>query len=329
MLRQWLEMVVGEPIQHLQPMVGDASTRRYFRVQTASGTFVAMDASELVDSCAPYVAIANALRLLGLQAPAIIAADMQQGWLLVTDFGDQTYLRALTAANADTLYQRALAALSILQNCRDVPDRTIPPFTKEFMHQEWAWHQEWFLGILLGLDLGKQADAINHCYELIVESAVSQPQVFMHRDYHAGNLMLLSDDIGILDFQDAFIGPVTYDLASLLRDCYIDWPPEKVATWATDYLQLLQAQQLLLEVTPQQFLRWFDLMSMQRHLKALFTFARKHLRDKNSSYLKHIPRTLNYLIQTSRQYPEFAPLHTFLTTSVQPAFNRVMATCVQ
>lgn len=329
MFRQWLETALAEPILTVQPMAGDASVRRYSRVTTASGTYIALDASELIDSCAPFVAIAKALHVLGLQAPAILAADMQQGWLLLSDFGDQTYLRALTKDNVDVLYQRALKALSILQTCREVPERTIPPFTKELMRQEWAWHQEWFLNVLLGLELGKNAEALNHCYELMVEAAASQPQVFMHRDYHSANLMVLDNDIGILDFQDAFIGPVTYDLASLLRDCYIDWPPEKVKTWVNDYLRMLQAQQLLTDVTPQQFLYWFDLMSMQRHLKALFTFARKHLRDQDSSYLKHVPRTLNYLIQTSKQYPEFAPLHAFLTASVKPAFEKVMTTCAQ
>lgn len=329
-LIHWLEGVLGQPIVNFQSMVGDASVRRYFRVKTDSGSFVVMDASELVDCCAPFVAISDTLRLLGLNAPAILAADLPKGFILVTDFGDQTYLRSLTPANADALYQNALRSLSILQTCREVPGLVVPPFSKEFMWQEWEWHQEWFLHVLLGLQLDDQLDAIKNCYQLIVDSAANQPQVFMHRDYHSANLMLTQEnDVGILDFQDAFMGPVTYDLASLLRDCYIDWPQEKVQAWVNFYLQLLQSQGLLQGVTQQEFMRWFDWMSIQRHLKALFTFSRKHVRDDQPSYLNHIPRTVNYIVQTTAQYPELMPLHQLFVNQVEPVLNKVLTACAQ
>jgi N-acetylmuramate 1-kinase len=192
------------------------------------------------------------------------------------------------------------------------------------MLKEWAWHKEWVLDKFLGLSSPLAEKSLDACYELLVESAVTQPQVFMHRDYHSANLMVLPEGkVGILDFQDAFIGPVTYDLVSLLRDCYIDWPRERVRSWALFYLQTLHDKGLLSHVDDQEFLRWFDLMGMQRHLKALLTFARKHVRDHQSHYLDHIPRTLGYLLNVSQHYPEFTRLHDYLRVTVQPAFERV------
>lgn len=328
-MEQWLQAVLSEQIVSIKALPGDASFRRYFRITTITGSFIAMDAPPPQENCHPFVAIAQALRNIHLQAPEIIAAYFEQGFLLLTDFGDQTYLKALNPQNADQCYEHALTALAVLQGCKDVKDLSIPPFTYTFMQQEWAWHKEWFLGKLLGVDFSTEEAALDQCFNVIAESAVNQPQVFMHRDYHSANLMLLpTSDVGILDFQDAFIGPVTYDLVSLLRDCYIDWPPEQVEGWALSYLLKLQMLGLLTDVDKQTFLRWFDLMGLERHLKALFTFARKHVRDQQPQYLKHIPRALHYVITVSQQYPELAPLHQFMRDKVQPAVERVLS-CAQ
>lgn len=323
-LSQWLRAQVG-PSLRVEPMPGDASFRRYFRIQSDNGTFVAMDSPPPQENCRPFIAIAQALRALSLQAPEIIANDSQQGFLLLTDFGDLTYLKALRPDNAETLYDTALDALTTIQACRDVAGQTIPPFTAEWMWQEWAWHKEWFLDKLLGV---APTPALDACYALIVASAVNQPQVFMHRDYHSANLMVIPKGVGILDFQDAFIGPITYDLVSLLRDCYIDWPEAKVNQWALLYLHKLQARQQWTDVTDETFLRWFDWMGLERHLKALFTFARKHVRDHQPGYLKHIPRTLNYVLSVSERYPELAPLHAYMLNTVQPLIMR-MPPCAQ
>lgn len=321
-LEQWLRDVCRLQNITLQAMAGDASFRRYFRIQTPSGSFVAMDAKPPQENCRPYVAIAKALRGIGLNTPEIIHADIKQGFLLVTDFGDSTYLKILNAQNADKFYSLALKALALLQDCRDIPGRSISLFTHEFMWQEWAWHKEWFLEKLLKLQLRAEEKDLDTCFAHIVESAETQPQVFMHRDYHSANLMALPDNtIGILDFQDAFMGPVTYDLVSLLRDCYIDWPHERVTHWALAYQQQVN---VLRDIDQQEFLHWFDLMGMERHLKALFTFARKHVRDHQSQYLNHIPRTLGYLLDISQRYPEFSILHDYLSTTVQPAFESVL-----
>ena len=327
-LVNWLRHATDLQTVSIQAMPGDASMRRYFRLRTGSQSYVAMDAPPPRENCQPFVAIARAIQSLGLTSPDIIAADSEQGFLVLTDFGDQTYLKVLNAKNADRLYQNAMQALSILQTCREVPGRVIPPFTREFMRQEWSWHQEWFLEKWLGLSLEKNSQVLTSIYELLVETAASQPQVFMHRDFHSANLMVLPGDdknsVGILDFQDAFMGPVTYDLASLLRDCYIDWPAEQVVAWALQYRQMLPE---LHNVSEKEFLRWFDWMGLQRHLKALMTFARKHVRDHQSAYLAHVPRTLNYILSVSARYPELSLLHAYYADVVMPR-AREAAICV-
>lgn len=330
-LKQWL-IQCGLPLSlELKPMINDASFRRYFRVYTPTGTWVAMDAPPPWENCESYVAIARALLTLGLQVPEIIYEDIVQGFLLITDLGEVTYLRALTMHNADQLYDRALKALCLMQGLSHIPSRTVPLFDKELMWKEWEWHKEWFLGKLLGLSLSViQEKELDSTMMLLVESAMTQPQVFMHRDFHSANLMVLANEnVGVLDFQDAFRGPITYDLASLLRDCYIDWPHERVTAWAIQYWQQLQALGVLTKkVSYQEFLRWFDWMGMQRHIKTLFTFARKHLRDQQSHYLKHVPRTLKYLLTISQCYSQCRPLHDYLETKVQPAFDQMKSLCV-
>jgi hypothetical protein len=269
--------------------------------------------------CAAFIAIAHALRRLGLQTPDILAADIGQGFLLLTDFGDQTYLKTLLEqkTNIQTinkLYHRALYTLSVLQHCHSIPETSIPLFDEEKMQEEWAAHKEWFLQKLLHIDFAAQGPALDTCFALLINAAIIQPQVFMHRDYQSANLMVLpdSDGVGILDFQHAFIGPITYDLASLLRDCYIDWPIAQVHQWVHDYWQLLQPHHSNADLRT--FLRWFDWMSIERHIKNLFNFARKQIRDNNPAYLAYIPRTLKYIIDASQPYPELAALHDFYCT---------------
>jgi aminoglycoside/choline kinase family phosphotransferase len=323
-LLNWLATTCGLTSFSLQTMPGDASFRYYFRVVTPTETFVVMDAEREQASCLYYVAIAKALRELGVLAPDIIKADLEQGFLLMTDLGELTYLKALTIENADLLYRHALLTLALLQSCRHVANITVPAFSADFMLQEWAWFKEWFLIKLLKLSLPAAERELDQCYQLLIESALEQPQVFMHRDYHAANLMVLPDNkVGVLDFQDAFIGPVTYDAVSLLRDCYIDWPNEQVRAWAINYSAMLTNFNVLPPIESQVFLRWFDWMGMQRHLKALITFSRKHIRDGQSHYLHFVPRTLKYLTNVSQQYPEFAVLHDYLRVTVQPVYEKI------
>lgn len=308
------------------PMTGDAGARRYFLAQHHERSFVVMDASHVKESCSPFIAIGQALRQLGLHTPEILAADLDRGYLLLTHFGELTYLKALTSENADMLYDRALSALSILHTCTHVPNYPLPHFDANWMWQEWNWHKEWFLNNFLGLFLKPEEErSLDRCYEHIVTFNIAQPQVFMHRDFHSANLMVLNENqIGLLDFQDAFIGPVTYDLVSLLRDCYIDWPAEKVNKWALQYFHQLQ-----LNISEQTFLHGFDWMGIERHLKALFTFSRKYIRDHDARYLAHIPRTLNYILQISRQYPQLKMLFQYYQNIVEPVVLRVLSSCAR
>ncbi len=328
-LTEWLYSTCNLKGFKLTSLAGDASFRRYFRLHFDNHSFIAMDAPPPKENCRPFVSIANALSHIGLSTPSVAQHDVERGFLLLSDFGDATYLSILRSDNASELYTNALNALAILSQCQYVPDHVIPPFTADFMYKEWEWYKEWFLDKWLGMNLQNEAHALDDCYKLIVQSAVQQPQVFMHRDFHSANLMHLSEEadvkrVGILDFQDAFIGPLTYDLASLLRDCYIAWPDDNVRSWALYYREIL-SQQNRLNIDEQTFLRWFDWMSVQRHLKALMTFARKQVRDQQPNYLQHIPRTLNYLLMVSERYVELKPLHDFLLLRVLPKVQQVMS----
>lgn len=303
-------------LNHYQiiPVAGDASFRRYYRILHAQGSYIGMDASIEKPSCVPFVAIAKQLRKLGVQTPEIIASDLAQGFLLLSDFGDQLYLKTLTPQNATLFYQDALAALLRIQACKTVEDWTLKSFSVELMRNELLACQEWFFTRYLELKLSSTIQQeLLQCFDFLAESAAAQPQVFMHRDYHSANLMRLPDEtVGVLDFQDAFQGPVTYDVVSLLRDCYISWPTTQVHRWVRYYWELLALPQVSYET----FLRWFDLMGVQRHLKCLLTFARKFCRDKNANYLQHIPRTLNYILTATEQYAECQMLREFLQQEV-------------
>lgn len=329
-LTTWLTGLPGFPVPNPEQLKGDASFRSYYRVHSAGGSYIVMDAPPTLENLRPFVAIAYALRNMGLRVPEIFAADLDHGFLLLTDFGDQTLLSALNRDNADHYYGMALDALAVMQGCQGIIGHTLAPFDAAFMQKEWDWHQEWVFGKWLNaLPSPDEQVTLNAVYHQLIQSAVEQPQVFMHRDYHSANIMALGwTGMAILDFQDAFIGPLTYDLASLLRDCYIAWPEERVYAWAASYLDRLQGMGLFTSVSEAAFLRWFDWMGMQRHLKAMMTFARKHVRDHQSNYLKFIPRTLNYILSVSERYTELQPLHRYYADVVLPAMQRVMPVCV-
>lgn len=309
-LKQWLRECCKLPACTLQPLAGDASFRRYFRITQPNCSYIAMDAPPLRESCASFVAISQGLQALGLHTPTVFASDLTQGFLLLSDFGDRLYLKELNQANAKPLYTKALDALAILQSCRHIEGMTIPLFTFAFMRQELELFKEWFLHHYLEIAISPATEtALADCFDFLVTSAVNQPQVFMHRDFHSANLMLLPDgEVGILDFQDAFIGPVTYDVVSLLRDCYIAWPDAFVKEMVLYY-----RSQIALPVSETEFLIWFDLMGLQRHLKALLTFSRKCKRDHDDRYLKHIPRTVNYILRVSERYPECQALYQLMS----------------
>ncbi len=327
-LISWLQADSQLLFPQLAMMAGDASFRRYFRVSTATASYVAMDAPpEKENNCQPFIAIAQSLRQQGLQTPAIMASNLEQGFLLLSDFGDRLYLHELADHNAEQLYGVALSALARLQHCQ-IQNWKIPFFTADFMYQELQLWKDWFLQKHVHLQLDAKTEKMLHAFfNFLAASAASQPQVLMHRDFHSANLMVLPEDqVGILDFQDAFIGPVTYDLVSLLRDCYIAWPDVFVKKLVVEYKQKLPA---LVNVSEIEFLRWFDLMGLQRHLKALLTFSRKFHRDQNANYLQHIPRTIQYVANVAPLYPECREFTIFLQSLVLPALEKVQTVCVQ
>lgn len=318
-LRDWLTAQLHTDDWTLAPASADASFRRYWRVTQPERTLIVMDAPP-PEHCGRFAALARDWRGIGLNTPEIYAADQAQGFLLLTDFGNQTYLDVLTAATADRLYGDALGALAIIQACGATAD--LPVYDAAFLQRELALFNEWFIKKLLGLALtAAEQTLLAQVNNLLIANALEQPQVCVHRDFHSRNLMFTKrGNPGVLDFQDAVLGPVTYDLVSLLRDCYIAWPEQRVTEWAVGYHQLARQTGILRTEQPEQFLRWFDRMGMQRHLKVCGIFARLHLRDGKSQYLADVPRILNYLVAVAGRDPELTALQQFLIERVLPFY---------
>ena len=297
-LKLWLEQQ-GLHVGELRPASEDASFRRYFRVPDRDGVMrVVMDAPPEREPLDDFIEIDRRLCDAGLSAPQILAIDRRQGFLLMEDFGDEHYLDVLDEQTAPALYGDALEAIRIMQD--RVPAKDLPPYDETLLRNEMALFREWFIEGLLGLRLdARQQEYWNQTTDLLVQSALEQPRAFVHRDYHSRNLMRIPPrpgrpNPGILDFQDAVLGPVTYDPVSLLRDCYIAWPRARVEAWLLDHLERARGE-VLSGIEPRQFLSWFDLMGAQRQLKAIGIFARLKLRDGKPGYLGDIPRTLGYL----------------------------------
>ena len=320
-LTRWLHESGGLGDFELQQVSGDASFRRYFRVRHGAGTCIAMDAPPDKEDSHPFVHVAGLFAGLGLNVPRILSADLAQGFLLLTDLGDRLYLGELDAASVDRLYADALAALATLQACGPGAD-TLAPYDAALLREEMERFRHWYLTRHLGLSLGPAQHAVlDAAFERLTASALEQPRVCVHRDYHSRNLLVCEQNPGILDFQDAVHGPITYDLVSLLRDCYIAWPAERVTQWALDYRERALQAGILDDADPERFLRWFDLMGIQRHLKATGIFARLKLRDDKPAYLNDVPRTLGYVFEVAARYPELADFHALLGELVAPRLN--------
>jgi aminoglycoside/choline kinase family phosphotransferase len=319
LLKRWLENELDFSDYSLKPASSDASFRRYFRLTHDGSSYIVMDAPPQKEDSRPFISIARQFADVGLNVPEIIDENLAQGFLLLTDLGSRLYLEALNEATVERLYGDALGALAALQSCQPVPG-LLPDYDRGLLLTEMGLFRDWLVGRHLGIELSEaQAAMLEEAFAGLAENALNQPQVCVHRDYHSRNLMVTPhNNPGILDFQDAVIGPVTYDLVSLLRDCYIAWPRPRVDAWALGYQELaLQTGILRREHDdPAQFLRWFDLMGVQRHLKAAGIFARLNHRDGKPGYLKDIPRTLGYVIDVARRYTEIAWLGEFIETQV-------------
>lgn len=313
----------------LEPLNGDAGFRRYFRLN-CEPSLLAVDAPVAHEDSHTFVAFARYLREQSVHTPQVVGTDFVQGFLLVEDFGDKLLRDELLLddTRACQLYGEALLTLLRLQQCPDttVPGAddqtslTLPPYNRQRLRDEMALFHQWFLPQLLGYTLSdEELQMLQSVYERLEASALEQPQVWVHRDYHSRNLIYRDGrSLGVIDFQDAVQGPITYDLVSLLRDCYLRWPPEQVRRWALTYADMARECDLLPEVTPEQFLRWFDWMGLQRHIKVLGIFARLYLRDGKAGYLHDLPLVIRYTLEVAESYPEFDDFSHWFRTRILP-----------
>jgi N-acetylmuramate 1-kinase len=306
-LRAWLNAQLPDAAFTLAPASADASFRRYFRVTLASETRIAMDAPPEREDCRPFIHVAQLMRAAGLHVPAVLAADTGNGFLLLSDLGNTTYLEVLTAANADALFADAIAALVTWQRASRAG--VLPPYDRALLQREMDLFPEWYVGRHLGITLSAaQRATLAGITSLLVDSALAQPAVFVHRDYMPRNLMLSEPNPGVLDFQDAVYGPITYDVASLFKDAFISWPEERVIDWTARYWEQAKRAQLPVDADFGAFYRAFEWMGLQRHLKVLGIFARIHYRDGKPGYLDDTPRFLRYAREVSARYAALAPL---------------------
>ncbi|KFN51450.1 aminoglycoside phosphotransferase family protein [Arenimonas composti] len=304
---EWTRQALADPDAPLRRASNDASFRSYWRAESAGRSWIVMDAPPDREDIRPWLDVADRLARAGLHVPEIQAADPERGFVLMEDLGDRTLLPELSLATVDRHYGDALAALLAMQLKADTAG--LPVYDEPRLVAEMELMPEWLLRRHLGREIGcEQWDVIESAFRVLVDSALAQPQVFVHRDFHSRNLLITDrDNPGIVDFQDAVRGPVTYDLVSLLRDCYIEWPRERVEAWAGDYRQML-ANAGVPVPGREAFLRAFDLMGLQRHIKVLGIFCRLWYRDGKAGYLGDLPLVWKYVREVGGRYPEIAPL---------------------
>ena len=323
-LTQWVLEDLGFAGAMIAPASADASFRRYFRVTCSLDSYIVMDAPPDKEDSAPFLTVARILGGMDLNVPTVLARDMDRGFLLLSDLGSSQYLDALSQPGAaDRLYADALSALRRMQTADARVAQRLPRYDAALLMREMRLLPEWFLDRHLGLELVvKERMMLEVLFDSLVDVALSQPAVFVHRDYHSRNLLVTpQNNPGILDFQDAVWGPVTYDLASLLKDCYIAWPPARVRAWVLEYREALLQAGFNLGADAAAFVRWFDLIGLQRHLKVLGIFARLFYRDGKPQYLKDLARVLDYVRDAASNYPETRHFAEFIAERIDPAFQ--------
>ena len=308
LVHDWLaRQFPGQPLS-VAPASADASFRRYYRVTVDDGlTRIVMDAPPEHEDCRPFVHVAGLLREAGVHAPEVLAQDLGQGLLLLTDLGSTTYLDALDATNADGLFRDALDAL-VKWQLASRPD-TLPPYDEALLRRELNLFPDWYVARHLGSPLtASQQEALERIQVLLLQNILAQPKVFVHRDYMPRNLMVCADNPGVLDFQDAVVGPISYDVASLFRDAFVSWEEERVLDWAVRYWEKAKRAGLPVDADFGAFYRDLEWMGLQRHLKVLGIFARINYRDGKPKYLADTPRFVNYVRQVAARYAQLAPL---------------------
>ena len=311
----WTRAALDDPNASLSSASADASFRSYWRCQTNGRSLIVMDAPPDKEDIRPWLDIARRLVEAGLHAPLVLASDTELGFVLMSDLGVRTYLPELDAASVDTLYGDAFAALFQIQTHAN--DAGLNDYDEGRLVAEMELMPEWFLQRHLGhVPECDEWDVIELTFRNLVHNAQIQPQVFVHRDFHSRNLMITpANNPGIIDFQDAVRGPITYDLVSLLRDCYIEWPEPRIAAWVEDFRQRVVAAGLT-DADAATFRRGFDLMGVQRHLKVLGIFCRLWYRDGKASYLRDLPLVWKYTREVGARYPETAPLIALIESAI-------------
>lgn len=300
----------------------DASFRRYFRWEGGGRTFIVMDAPPPQENCRPFVDIAHLLSKAGANVPVIYAQDLTQGFLLLNDLGRQTYLDVIDADNADRLFSDAIDTLVALQQ---LPmDAPLPSYDVALLRRELELFPEWYVKRHLKTELDDdQLAAWQRVSEVLIESALAQPKVLVHRDYMPRNLMISEPNPGVLDFQDAVYGPVTYDVTCLFKDAFLSWPQERVSGWLGQYWERARALGIPVQDDFASFERASDLMGVQRHLKVIGIFSRICYRDGKPRYLSDVPRFFSYIEAVLSRRPELAELGQLLTSLQQPARSPV------
>lgn len=308
-LQRWLQAEFPGRDISIAPASADASFRRYFRVQPSgdSRTYIVMDAPPAHEDCRPFVHVAILLRAAGVNAPEVLAQDLEQGFLLLTDLGTRTYLDVLDADNADSLFRDAVEALLNWQLASRPGE--LPPYDEVLLRSEASLFPDWYVARHLEVNLTQaQQQALDDIVTTVLRSNLAQPTVFVHRDYMPRNLMLGEPNPGVLDFQDAVIGPISYDLASLFRDAFISWDEERVLDWVIRYWEKAKHAGLPVDADFSAFYRDFEWMGLQRHLKVLGIFARLNYRDGKAAYLADTPRFVGYVRSVAGRYRELTPL---------------------
>jgi len=307
-LNDWLAQVLQGKSHHLTTASADASFRRYFRVHLADGTtLIAMDAPPPQEDCAPFVKVAALFQEEGLNVPNIVAQDLEHGFLLLSDLGTQTFLDVLNEENADALFRDAIDALVTWQ-LASKPD-VLPVYDEALLRRELALFPDWYIARHLNVELNDaQRSVLENAFSTIVRYNLDQPSVYVHRDYMPRNLMVSTPSPGILDFQDAVYGPISYDVASLFKDAFISWEEERVLDGVIRYWEKARKAGLPVSADFGDFYRDFEWMGLQRHLKVLGIFARIHYRDGKPKYLADTPRFMNYVRAVCVRYGELKPL---------------------
>jgi aminoglycoside/choline kinase family phosphotransferase len=331
-LTGWVITELETPEISFNSLTGDASFRRYYRLEILADqlpacapqrTLIVMDAPPPREDCRPFLAISEMLGLHNVRVPKVIAHDVEQGFIMLEDFGDTVLSQVLNPENVDALYSQAINQLIELQQTPPLERYPLPAYGEIKLVDEMSLFDEWFLRKFLLLKPSKEEQALlMDTYDFLATQALRQPQVVVHRDYHCRNLMVLNEteELGIIDFQDTVIGPVTYDIVSLLRDAYVKWPAEKVQEWLKIYWERQSINGRLGKTSLVELQQWFDWMGAQRHLKVLGIFARLYFRDGKDGYLNDLPLVLFYLLSETQDHPQLSAFHQWLCKRVLPTF---------